>query len=363
MPRTACRALTLVAALMVVARSLPAQAVHGRLRAADSTAVTGAIVALVDSTGATTSRVLSSAIGSFTLRAPRPGRYLVRVLRIGFPAFDSTGFVLRSGETNDYSPVLPDTPIVLSEIDVKAGSACRAGTDQAGVTATLLEEVRKAFGSIDLALRDHDLRFEVRHFAKRTDKNAVLVAQDSAVSTMSSWPVHSLPPELLRDRGFVIPWDSVDGSYLPLGVTSGKVWFGPDATTLFAEPFLATHCYHAERDAHDSTRIGLAFEPVHGRHLPEITGTLWLRRGTLALESLRYEYVNLPRQFRDARNGATGGTMEFARLPVGLWVVSSWDLRVPIEEVDNNVPIGIGGYLEEGGRVGQIRTTQGVIVH
>jgi hypothetical protein len=252
---------------------------------------------------------------------------------------------------------------VLNDIDVTSGSGCNAGGEQQGVTATLLEEVRKAFGAVDLGLRDHDLRFEVERFARRTDKNSRQVARDSAVSTMGSWPVHSLPAEKLRERGFMMAWDSVDIMYLPVGVSSGKVWFGPDATTLFADAFLATHCFHAARDPHDSTRIGLTFAPLRSRHLPEISGTLWLARASFALQSLEYEYVNLPRQFREARHGEAGGTMRFARLPTGLWIVSSCDLRAPVEELYNEAPVGIGGYLEEGVTIRHIRSVRGEVLY
>ena len=346
--------------VILAASPLRAQAVHGRLLAADSTPVTGAIVTLVDSSGTTIDRILSSSIGSYTVRSPHPGRFTVRVLRIGFPAFTSAPFALEAGGFADFTPVLPDTPIILNEIEVSSGSGC--GSAQAGVIATLLEEVRKAFGSVDLALRDRTLRFEVGHAVRRLDKNSMVEAQDSSVSIMSSWPVHSLPAELLRDRGFVISSDSVDVNYLPYGVTSGKVWFGPDATTLFSEPFLGTHCYQIQRDTHDSTRIGLSFSPVRGRRLPDISGTLWIQRGTLALRSLEYKYVNLPDQYHLARPGWSGGTMEFVRLPAGLWVVSRWQLRAPVEQLRDNYPVGIGGYLEEGGWIGHIRTTQGAVI-
>lgn len=348
--------------LLSAAPSLHAQAVHGRLLAADSTPVTGAIVTLVDSTGTVIDRILSSSIGSYTVRAPHGGKFIIRVLRIGFPAFTSTPVELSVGAFADFTPVLPDTPILLNDIEVTSGSGCGGDNAKAGAIATLLEEVQKAFGSVDLALRDRTLRFEVGHAVRRLDQNSMVVAQDSSLSIMSSWPVHSLPAELLRDRGYVMSSDSVDVNYLPYGVSSGKVWFGPDATTLFAEPFLATHCYQIQRDVHDSTRIGLSFAPVRGRRLPDISGTLWLQRGTLALRSLEYKYVNLPEQYHLVRAGWSGGTMEFVRLPVGLWVVSRWQLRAPVEQLRDNVPVGIGGYLEEGGWIGHIRTTQGAVV-
>lgn len=353
----------LALAFAVAAPPLAAQSIHGRLLGADSVPVAGAIVALVDSTGAEAGRVLSSAIGSYSFHPSHPGTFTIRVFRIGYPAFTSPRQALAPDAVVDYSTLLPETPIVLHDIEVNAGGNSCASSDtlSTGTTATLLEEVRKAFGSVDLALRDHDLRFEVRSYVRRTDKNSVQLSADSALQTLVSWPVHSLPAAQLRDHGFVVPADSVDPLYVPYGQTQGKVWFGPDPTTLFAEPFLATHCYRVARDTRDSTRIGLTFAPVRGRRLPEIAGTLWLDRATLGLRALEYHYVNLPRYFADLRNG-TGGTMTFVRLPAGIWVVARWDLRAPIEELYNNGPVGVAGYLDQGGRITRIRTTAGAVL-
>lgn len=353
----------ILAVLVLLAAPLAAQSIHGRFLGTDGAPVAGAIVSLVDSSGTEVRRILSSAIGSYALHPQRAGAYTVRVLRIGYAAFTSPPQVLAAGEAVEYSPTLPETPIVLHDIDVSAGGNSCASSDtlSTGTTATLLEEVKKAFSSVDLALRDHDLRFLVRGYARRIDRNAVRLAADSAVATLTNWPVHSLPAEALRDHGFVVSADSVDPMYVPIGA-AGKVWFGPDPTTLFAEPFLATHCYRVARDSHDTTRVGLTFAPVHGRHLPEIAGTLWLDRTSLGLRSLEYHYVNLPRYFADARKG-TGGTMAFLRLPTGLWIVSGWDLRAPIELLYNSAPVGIAGYLEQGGRIIGIRTTAGVEIY
>lgn len=350
-------------ALLVATSPLAAQSIHGRFLGSDSVPVARAIVFLVDSSGTEVARVLSSTIGSYSFHLLRPGVYSVRVLRIGYAAFLSPPQTLAAGDGVEFSATLPETPIVLHDIDVDAGgnSCASADTLSTGTTATLLEEVKKAFSAVDLALRDHDLRFEVRGYARRIDRNSVQLAADSGVQVLASWPVHSLPAEELRDHGFVVSSDSVNPIYVPLG-TTGKVWFGPDPTTLFAEPFLATHCYRVARDGHDTTRVGLTFAPIRGRRLPEIAGTLWLDRASLGLRTLEYRYVNLPRYFADARKGI-GGTMSFVRLPAGLWVVAGWDLRAPIEQLYNNAPVGIAGYLDQGGRIIGIRSRAGVVIY
>jgi len=48
----------------------------------------------------------------------------------------------------------------------------------------------------------------------------------------------------------------------------------------------------AEKDMPNA--VGLGFEPVKGRRVPEIKGTLWVDRGSSELRVLDYEYVNVP---------------------------------------------------------------------
>lgn len=355
------RSLRLLIAFLLVASPLSGQVVRGRLSDSTGAPVSGAIVTLVAPDRTIAARGLSSSTGNYSLRAPRAGEYTVSVMRIGYPAFRSG--LLRVGdlETVTFSTALPDDPIVLTDLDVSSGDrgACRVDTVMGATTATLLEEVRKALDVVDLALHDRGLRFEVQRYVRRTDKNAVEQEKREGTERIASWPVQSLPAELLAQRGFVQRWDSVEGRYLPFGVSSGRVWFGPEPTTLFSDPFLATHCYRVVTERNAPHKVGLRFSPIRGRRLPEIAGTLWLDRRTLGLESLEYSYVNLPRHYSMARNGMAGGTMGFARLPNGIWIVTKWDLRAPIEEVENNIPVGIGGYLEEGGKILRIRTTAG----
>ena len=352
----------LFAFTLIDGSSLAAQGLRGRILGADGAPIPGAIVTLVDTSGATVARVLSSPIGSYLVRAPAPGSYSLRVLRIGFPAFTVPSMMLAAGAAVELTPTLPEDPIVLNDIEITGGGGCNNGAE-GGATATLLEEVRKAFGSMDLALRDRDLRFLVDRYVRRSDKREVVTAADSATQSMTTWPIHSLSADALVRNGFVQAADSVDPGFVPLGAAEGRIWFGPDPTTLFAAPFLASHCFRVVVDRGDRDRIGLAFAPVRGRRMSDIEGTLWLRRSTLALERLEYTYQNLPRHLAGTRAKGAGGTMEFVRLPRGLWVVSRWDLRVPIEEYRNNAPIGVGGWLDEGGRIKSIRTVQGATIY
>jgi hypothetical protein len=72
--------------------------------------------------------------------------------------------------------------------------------------------------------------------------------------------------------------------------------------------------------------VGLGFEPVKGRKVPEIKGTLWVDRASAELRTLTYEYVNVPSAVRAE---GLGGRLEFQRLPGGSWIIRDWYIRMP----------------------------------
>jgi hypothetical protein len=350
------RRLLLFAILFLSPSLITAQVVRGKLTVAGGTPVAGAIVTLVDSSGTVIGRVLSTPLGGYALSTGLPGDYSLRVLRVGFPAWKSRPFALRPGAPTDFSAELPEDAIVLSEIAVAGNGACQVGADEGSTTATLLEEVGKALGSAELALRDREFAFQMVRFVRQKKDAGLLLKTDSVLQLMYNWPIRSLDATKLTTGGFV-QRASEAGLELSLsGEGDYYYWFGPDATTLLAPTFLNTHCFRVTEDRRDSTRIGLAFAPARGRRTPDIAGTLWVDRGTLATRSLSYEYVNVPAGF--PRKGA-GGEIAFLRLPNGLWLVSRWSIRAPMEGLMGGAPV----WVEDGGYIREIRRVDGELVY
>jgi hypothetical protein len=96
---------------------------------------------------------------------------------------------------------------------------------------------------------------------------------------------------------------------------------------LLSDDFLDTHCFRMVRSEKDMPNaVGLGFEPVKGRRVPEIKGTLWVDRGSSELRVLDYEYVNVP---ISVRAPGLGGRSEFARLLTGDWIIKDWYIRLP----------------------------------
>jgi hypothetical protein len=342
--------------LCAAAGPLTGQSVRGQLTGNAA----GAIVILVDSTGGQVTRTLASQRGSYALTARADGRYTVRVLRVGYFAWNSDPLDLAAGRPVELSTALPDEVVVLSEMDVSANGSCRADQVQGRTAATLLEEVGKAVGSAELALADRDLRFQVARYLRRYGRAMGLLAADSVRTQITAWPVHSLSAERLRDRGFVQRRADVDPELVPAAGDDGFVWFGPDAATIFSAPFVATHCFTAVADSADPAKVGLVFTVVRGRRLADIEGTLRVDRRTLAVERLEYHYVNFPEGLPlDIPRKVAGGSMDFTRLPTGLWVISQWRLKAPIPRYRNGRAIEFAGWQEEGGELKEVRTAAG----
>jgi hypothetical protein len=100
--------------------------------------------------------------------------------------------------------------------------------------------------------------------------------------------------------------------------------------------------------------VGLGFEPVKDRQVPEIKGTLWVDRASAELRALEYEYVNVP---STVRAPGLGGRSEFARLAGGGWIIRDWYIRMPDRVDFQRRPAArrdvrtdsIVGYVDDGG--------------
>jgi hypothetical protein len=112
----------------------------------------------------------------------------------------------------------------------------------------------------------------------------------------------------------------------------GTFYYGPDPSVLVSDEFLTDHCLRLAEggDAAGDSLVGVAFEPVGGRRLPDIRGVLWLDRATAELRRVEYTYTGLPTPVSHPR---LGGSVEYARLASGPWIVRRWSIRMPQVEV------------------------------
>lgn len=336
--------------------------------------IVGAFVLLLDESGVERDRTLTTARGTFRLDADRGGTYRLRLERIGFEDTDTEPFLLPANETIDRRLTVASVPIRLTALRVETeadGTELRCGVPggvptgapgvRMGDLARVWNEVEKALEATRWTIDNSRYRFDVllAREAREPDGTPIAEPEYRRRRIHGRHPFRAPEPGFVTSAGWV--WEYEDGEL---------AYFGPDAETLLAEPFLSTHCFRPVRsDSADDRIVGIGFEPLPGRDVADITGVLWLERASARLLSLEFRYVNLPIAVKSDR---IGGTIEFDVLPDGGWIVRSWEIRTPLTEVERRnffgTRIRLTGLHHEGWRVltvwrtGELRGTRDEVV-
>lgn len=173
---------------------------------------------------------------------------------------------------------------------------------------------------------------------------------------------HTLAPSPYVAR----PADSLVASGFARFSAEASMFWAPDAEVLLADSFLDTHCFRVRGEGAQATGlVGLDFEPVPGRDVPEINGTMWLDAGTAQLRWLDFQYVNLgvPPWLMDAE---PGGRVEFRALPNGTWIVTSWHIRMftageTTHPLTGRLAASLDGVAVERGEVLRAHGDEGIV--
>ncbi len=329
-----------------------AQAAHGQLIDADTrNPVEGALVALIGADGTVQDQRLTNADGRFLLRGQGAGRFTLRAERIGFRSVSSGPFRLAAGQLLRIDLETGRNAIQLDGITVHGEQRCVVRPGEGLEIARVWEEARKALAMQRWTEQEGSYWFKVQNYSRDLDRDArrVLAESRNTRAGLSQNPIGSLPAEDLMTEGFIQrnPDESLQ-------------YYGPDASTLLSDIFLDRHCFQLETNEDEPDLLGLAFEPVERRDIPDIQGTLWLERSSSALQFLEYRYTWAPHP--DARRLARG-RVDFEELPNGAWIVRKWWIQMPQigrEEArfDRRERPGIGvvGIRETGGEIVGIRT-------
>ncbi|HEX5724782.1 MAG TPA: carboxypeptidase-like regulatory domain-containing protein, partial [Longimicrobiaceae bacterium] len=322
------RRALLPVALLLLAGAAPAlaQTVRGRLSGAGGEAVPGARVVLVSVDGRTVAATTTDAGGGFSLAAREAGLYRLRAERVGYAATWSAPFSLEAGQAVQHPLVANPQRVQLEGIRVEARARCEVRPAEGARTALVWEEARKALELASAATRAGLYRFDATRFERALDPYSLTVTREE-VTTRADYagtPYAAASVERLAEHGFV---------------EKGRdrmVFYAPDADVLLSDAFLDTHCFRlAEHPDRASGLIGLTFEPVPGRRVPDVEGVVWVDRATAELRSLDYRYTDL--ELREGDNLAAG-RVEFLRLPSGSWIVSRWAIRMPVVESGSLAP-------------------------
>lgn len=334
------------------------QVVRGRLLDIDgSTAVGGAMMSLVDGREQEFDRNLTRESGLFQLAAELPGRYRVKADRIGYATAYSDYFEVAAGDTIVVDIVARVEAISLAGIEAEGERRCRVRPEEGLAVTRLWDEARKALEAAAWTQERGYYRYEMMGITRQMDReNRRVISEDRSYGGgYRRAPYISRPAEELMEQGFarLTPMESV--------------YWAPDAAVLLSDEFLDTHCFHVARNERRAPGlIGLAFQPVRGRGLPEISGTLWIDPGTAQLEWLDFSYrnLNLPEALLA---GPIGGTVEFAALPNGTWIVDSWRIRMPRARTATNPLTGraqslLDGITVQGGDVLRVHGNEGTVL-
>ncbi|HSL69077.1 MAG TPA: carboxypeptidase-like regulatory domain-containing protein, partial [Longimicrobiales bacterium] len=316
--------------------ALAAQVVNGTVSDDMGTPLRGAFVMLLNADGRQLAAVLAGERGEFIFRVSA-GRYSLRADLIGHRTATAGPFEVGAGQTVTQPLRLQVAALQIPEISVTAGKRCTGRPESSRRTAEVWEEARKALTVAAWVSNSGPAIFRVRNYERDTD----LALQDLAppktefALTAGKRAYYAIDPDSLAQFGYV---QTKDGE---------RIVFGPDAELLLSNSFLTQHCFDLRRERDRPGLIGLAFEPLAERKLPDIEGVLWLDATTGELRFIEYGYTNVP-NYTDRRYA--GGRTEFERLPNGAWIVRRWYVRAP-RLGRNESEVRVLGARETGGEV------------
>ena len=312
-------AFILACVLALTVRVAAAQTVRGvAVSRGTGEPVNGGIVALLDSAGRAHAATIADDSGRFVIKAPAPGSYQLRVERVGFKSFLSVAFVLADAESRDVSLEVTSEATTLRAIRITADKRCLVRPKEGLAAAELWNEARKALDATRITLAQKTFGVRVKRFDRDLDPYSLAVRKEDSYSQAGDThnPFVAVETSLLERYGFSRPAD--DGS---------THYFAPDADVLLSDFFLDTHCFMAMPPI-GSGEVGLIFEPIPARKVPEVKGVLWFDPATFELRSMQYSYVHLAIA-RDVPSERLGGRIVFSSLPNGRWYVRQWSIRMP----------------------------------
>ncbi len=341
-----------------VPSALKAQVIRGQIvDSMSGTPVGRGFAVLLDTHGNEVARSLSDRDGRFSLTAPSAGRYWLRSERIGFRASVSEQLELEDGQTLEFTLRVEALPVRLATLVVPGRDRCNTNPEQGASTVVIWEEIRKALAATVWGDEQELFHYRQYTYQRSLDKRRRRKLDETGrrKSGFADPPFRSVPAEQLASEGYIV--ERSDGLW----------YYLPDAHTLLDDQFLNAHCFHVVRDEDDRPgQVGLAFEPMSERRLPDVEGTLWLDEFTSELRELDVRHTRVKYDVRDRR---IGGTVGFMMLPSGAWIVREWHVRAPSLSATENprstsgYDAGVDGFTDSGGEIYRVATRDGVSVY
>jgi hypothetical protein len=324
---------------------LSGQSVHGRVLDANSRrAIVGALVELRDLTGKPLRIVLTSGSGNFEITTPAAGRYFYRIAAIGYAPRPPAPITVPADGLNLGDLTLSATVMRLPDLlAIGHGKFCGKSKVPDETFDRILESANTSLEIIAATIDSRRVGFDVLEIHERSLYSAMgaIVIADSMTLPLARWPVQSIDPDSLRAFGF--------GREVRPGDPGSREYYGPDPRVLFADWFLASHCFSLDKVKAGAETLHVRFAPAAKSKLIDIGGELLLDAHNLALLQFSFTHRNLPSWMPDQ---ASGGDMEFQQLASGLWIAASWSIWAPVERLPGpNNPAEVAGRTETRGHV------------
>lgn len=304
-------------ALMGFTSRLGAQTVRG-LVTRTGTPVSGAVVQLLDSTSAIVSRTITDDAGAYRVLAPRPGSYRLAARRVGVAPYTSAVFVLRAGETREVALSVDGVAVSLDTMKVTSQRGCVLLTTANSEVATVWEQAKTALLATEATITQRAFSAALLGYRREftPERGSSLLSMSMVEIDSVAQPWSSRPVSELRRTGYVVSGKDDSTSFL-----------APGLDVLTSNEFATDHCFRIV-PIDDGASIGMTFEPAKPkRNIVEIRGTLRLDRSTSELRSLEFRYTNL---LPAAEQAGAGGRLDFVRMRDGSWVISQWNIRMPV---------------------------------
>jgi hypothetical protein len=277
--------------------------------------IPGAVLILLDSTGATLGRNITNERGEFVLAGAAQARR-VRLQRIGFRLREVTIPPAVNGVA-EINVAMIAIPTFLEPVRVTA-SQCARRSDH-GSAITLLEQARAGLLTTVVAREAKPASMVLFRFQRllegMTDKiDSQAVRVDSGYRSAVSFSAAHDAAEFVR-RGFMQT------------AADGVTFFGPDADVLLDDRFSNGYCFRVmEPNRARPNQVGLGFVAADKqRDRVDIDGALWIDTVARALRDIEFRYVGLD---PGIERFDPGGRIAFREMSNGTVLVDRWSLRI-----------------------------------
>lgn len=339
-----------------LASPLHAQGVRGIVMSGEGgQTIEGAAVSLLDSSGIRVGGMFSDASGRFAVRAPGPGRYSVRAVRIGYRPTHSALVALDAGQVVELTLSMQPVPVELPAVVTRGDDRCVIRPEEGLAVARAWEAARTGLDAALLLQEEGLVHTTVVRFERTRRLNGKISSEQSwTLRGQGANPFQSVSPESLAVYGY----SRTQGD--------STTYFAPDAAALLSDEFTDRHCFRLEAAADSQPGlVGLAFKPPKlGKHL-DIEGVIWLDRSTSELRYLDFHYTM---QGPDPLDKRLGGRIDFEQLVNGATIVNRWIIRMPIRvagmtrqrgEFRSGGVTRLAAIQEAGGEVTELRSANG----